>query len=106
MPDDPSATTNPSAPSEINAEILAATNIRLRWHGPLDRNTRYHIWRRLNDSGPFLRVGSVQANTYTDAGVPDGTHDVSYYVVTELNGRTSIGTSEAVTVNLAASEAA
>ncbi len=106
MPDDPSATTNPSAPSEISAEVLAATNIRLRWHGPLDRNTRYHIWRRLNDSGPFLRVGSVQANTYTDAGVPDGTHDVSYYVVTELNGRTSIGTSEAVTVNLAASEAA
>lgn len=48
----------------------------------------------------------MQANTYTDAGVPDGTHDVSYYVVTELNGRTSIGTSEAVTVNLAASEAA
>lgn len=43
MPDDPSATANPNAPSEISAEILAATNIRLRWHGPLDRNTRYHI---------------------------------------------------------------
>ncbi|MCH8269923.1 MAG: fibronectin type III domain-containing protein [Planctomycetes bacterium] len=106
MPDDPSATTNPNAPSEISAEVLAATNIRLRWHGPLDRNTRYHIWRRLNDTGPFLRVASVQAGTFTDADVPAGTRDVSYYVVTELEGRTSIGTSEVVAVHLAESEAA
>ena len=106
MPDDPSAIANPSAPSEMSAEVLSATNIRLRWRGQLDRNTRYHIWRRLNDTGPFLRVASVQAGTFTDGGVPDGTHDVSYYVVTELEGRTSIGTSEVIAVHLGASAAA
>ena len=70
MPDDPSAIANPSAPSEMSAEILSATNIRLRWHSPQDRNTRYHIWRRLNDTGPFLRVGSVQATPSPTAACP------------------------------------
>ena len=106
MPHDPPAIANPSAPSEMSAEVLSATNIRLRWHAAQDRNTRYHIWRRLNDTGPFLRVMSVQAGTFTDSDVPAGTQDVSYYVVTELEGRTSIGTSEVVAVNLAESEAA
>ena len=106
MPDDPAAIANPSAPSEMSAEILSATNIRLRWRGSQNRNTRYHIWRRLNDTGPFLRVASVQAGTFTDSDVPDGTHDVSYYVVTELEGRTSIGTSEVIAVHLGASAAA
>ena len=106
MPDDSNAIANPSAPSEMSAEVLSATNIRLRWHAAQDRNTRYHIWRRLNDTGPFLRVASVQADTFTDSDVPAGTQDVSYYVVTELGGRTSIGTSEVVAVHLAESEAA
>ena len=106
MPDDSNAIANPSAPSEMSAEVLSATNIRLRWRGQLDGNTRYQIWRRLNDTGPFLRVASVQAGTFTDADVPAGTRDVSYYVVTELEGRTSIGTSEVVAVHLAESEAA
>ena len=106
MPDDSNAMANPSAPSEMSAEVLSATNIRLRWRGPAEGNTRYQVWRRLNDTGPFLRVGSVQADTFTDADVPAGTHDVSYYVVTELDGRTSIGTSEVVAVSVGASEAA
>ena len=81
----------PSAPTSLNASAVATNQINLTWIDTSDVETSFYIERAPASIGPWLQIGSVNANvtTYSDKNIFAGS--TWYYRVRAYNagGNTS-----------------
>jgi subtilisin family serine protease len=85
----------PNAPSELTAEAISSTALRLKWKDNSNNEQGFKIQRKVNN-GAFSELTKVNANvtTYTDSGLSAGT-TYTYKVAAYNNGGTSAFSNEA-----------
>ena len=74
--------TNPTAPSNLIAQIDSTKTPSLSWTAPANFNY-FKIYRASNSGGPFDFTGTSNVNSYLDSGAPS---DQSFYRVTAVWG--------------------
>ncbi|HWA25491.1 MAG TPA: fibronectin type III domain-containing protein [Lacunisphaera sp.] len=77
----------PATPTDLRADLRAATSIRMAWTDQSSDETGFEIGRRVHDTGEFVSLATLGANvtTYVDSGLtPDTVYD--YHVRTVRDG--------------------
>jgi TatA/E family protein of Tat protein translocase len=70
------------SPSGLTAKS-GEGQVVLNW-GAANGPSSYNVKRSGTSGGPYARIASISATSYTDAGLPPGS--VFYYVVSSTNG--------------------
>ncbi|HEY0273109.1 MAG TPA: T9SS type A sorting domain-containing protein, partial [Chitinophaga sp.] len=76
----------PLTPSNLSANGISRSRINLAWSDKSNNETRFDVYRSISSGGPFLKIGSTNANvtSYVDStGLAPAT--VYYYEVTAVN---------------------
>ena len=89
--------TQVAAPSGLTAKS-GSGQVALNWSASLGAST-YNVKRSGTSGGPFARIASTSATSYTDEGLPGGT--TFYYVVSSTNSSGESGNSVEISATTA-----
>ena len=91
----------PNPPSNLIAQALSATEIRLTWNDNSDNETFFAIYRFEREQSSFVVIGRNYANSrvYADIDVQDSTQ-YQYYVVAERGDTSSDKSNLAIATTL------
>lgn len=93
MPRQPRPTPPPEPATSLRAQPLAEGPVALTWEGSLAHGQTFEIYRAV-DHGRFVLVGSGRFKRWMDTRVPVGAREISYRIVSQRGGRSSIGSAQ------------
>lgn len=79
----PSPAEPPEAPSELTATFINGGRLDLAWKGKGPTGTFYNVLRRLDESEPYVSIGTTTGKSFLDETLPAGTSRVEYQVVAQ-----------------------
>jgi fibronectin type 3 domain-containing protein len=88
-----SAVTLPDAPSEVSAEALSASSIKIMWNA-VQGASSYTVYRAASADGAYISVGTSTAASYTNTGLSALS---TYYYMVSAQGESGESTRSAYT---------
>ncbi len=90
----------PAAATDVAATLQQSGAVRVSWKGTIANGTFYDVYRRIESPAGaepgFVLIGSSAARGFTDAAVPAGTVQASYYTIARRDELSSPQSQQAV----------